>query len=149
LILSAGQSANYPSGVTDNTHFQEKGAVEISKLVYAGIEALDLPLIDTDPGGQTCQNWGATNAQHVSAGRAYAQTGSGCEAATTYYAVGSNANLGTSASTTTTLYTTDGQTYYQGSCPATGSDADGDGYSSDVDCNDRDAASIPVRRNMR
>ena len=35
LILSAGQSPNYPSGVTDNTHLQEFGARAIGRLTMA------------------------------------------------------------------------------------------------------------------
>jgi len=32
LILDAGESVNYPNGITDNTHLQENGAKEIAKL---------------------------------------------------------------------------------------------------------------------
>jgi lysophospholipase L1-like esterase len=35
LILAAGESANYPTGVTDNTHLQEKGALTIGQLAMA------------------------------------------------------------------------------------------------------------------
>ncbi len=68
-----------------------------------------------------CEQWSATNTQHVSAGRAYTQSqSSGCSTTTTYYAVGSDQNLGTSGSTTTTLNSTDGgQTYQMGDCPGT------------------------------
>jgi hypothetical protein len=33
LILAAGESPNYPDGVTDNTHLQEAGARKIGELV--------------------------------------------------------------------------------------------------------------------
>jgi pectinesterase len=33
LILAAGKSANYPSGVEDNTHFQAHGAIEVARLI--------------------------------------------------------------------------------------------------------------------
>ena len=35
LILAAGASPNYPTGVTDNTHLQEKGALTIGQLAMA------------------------------------------------------------------------------------------------------------------
>jgi hypothetical protein len=92
----------------------------------------------------TCQQYSATNDAHVSAGRAYTQsTGSGCNTTATYYAKGSNENLGTSGSTTVSLYSTDGgTTYRRGSCP-TPTDADGDGYPSTSDCNDSNASIHP------
>lgn len=76
-------------------------------------------------GTSGCQEYTATNSSHVSAGRAYTQTVSdGCGSTTYYYAVGSNANLGTSGSTTTTLYTQNGgQTYYVGSCSGSSSNS--------------------------
>ncbi|MFC7528531.1 rhamnogalacturonan acetylesterase [Actinoplanes sp. GCM10030250] len=33
LWLDAGESANYPAGVSDNTHFQAHGAIEVARLV--------------------------------------------------------------------------------------------------------------------
>ena len=44
LILPAGQSANYPNGVTDNTHLQERGARAIGQLAMADAYARRLPL---------------------------------------------------------------------------------------------------------
>lgn len=44
LCLNAGEYSNYPSGITDNVHFQEKGANEMAKLVVKGIEELKIPL---------------------------------------------------------------------------------------------------------
>ena len=35
LILAAGESPNYPDGVTDNTHFQEAGARKLGELVVS------------------------------------------------------------------------------------------------------------------
>jgi lysophospholipase L1-like esterase len=35
LILAAGESPNYPNGVTDNAHLQEKGALTIGQLAMA------------------------------------------------------------------------------------------------------------------
>ena len=35
LVLAAGQSANYPDGVTDSTHLQEKGALKVGQLAMA------------------------------------------------------------------------------------------------------------------
>lgn len=43
LILAAGQSPNYPAGVTDNTHLQEAGARAIGKLAMADAYAQKLP----------------------------------------------------------------------------------------------------------
>lgn len=48
LHLSPWESPNYPSGVADNTHFKEKGAVEVSKLVLKGIEENNLPILVPD-----------------------------------------------------------------------------------------------------
>ncbi len=44
LILAAGQWPNYPSGVTDNTHLQEKGARAIGQLAMADAYTRRLPL---------------------------------------------------------------------------------------------------------
>ncbi len=35
LWLDAGESPNYPSGVSDNTHFQAHGAIEVARLVVS------------------------------------------------------------------------------------------------------------------
>jgi lysophospholipase L1-like esterase len=37
LFLAAGQSANYPSGVEDNTHFRAHGAIEVARLVATSL----------------------------------------------------------------------------------------------------------------
>lgn len=77
-----------------------------------------------------CQDWTATNSRHVSASRAYTGTDGGCggaaggcntsEAATAYYAVGSDDYLGTSPNAVTVLRTEDGgQSYRRGACAAT------------------------------
>ncbi|WP_223587678.1 rhamnogalacturonan acetylesterase [Neobacillus bataviensis] len=44
LFLEAGEHPNYPGGVQDPIHFQEKGAREIAKLIAEGIAGLNLPL---------------------------------------------------------------------------------------------------------
>ncbi|HEX2870607.1 MAG TPA: rhamnogalacturonan acetylesterase [Polyangiaceae bacterium] len=44
LILAAGQSPNYPDGVTDNTHLQERGALVIGQLAMADAYNQKLPL---------------------------------------------------------------------------------------------------------
>lgn len=44
LWLQPGEQANYPDGVTDDTHFSEAGAIAIARLVVEGIKELDLPL---------------------------------------------------------------------------------------------------------
>jgi hypothetical protein len=33
LHLDAGENANYPDGVTDNTHFQAHGAIGVARLI--------------------------------------------------------------------------------------------------------------------
>lgn len=38
LQLKPGENANYPKGVEDNTHFNEKGAAEMAKIAAAEIE---------------------------------------------------------------------------------------------------------------
>lgn len=45
LWLKPGEHPNYPQGVEDNTHFQERGAVEIGKLVIEGLKEIDSPLV--------------------------------------------------------------------------------------------------------
>ncbi|MFE1797811.1 rhamnogalacturonan acetylesterase [Streptomyces sp. NPDC059517] len=44
LWLNAGQYPNFPNGVQDNTHFQERGAVEMARLVARAVAGLGLPL---------------------------------------------------------------------------------------------------------
>ncbi|XEC93289.1 rhamnogalacturonan acetylesterase [Paenibacillus tarimensis] len=44
LWLDAGESPNYPDGIQDNTHFQEKGAKQIAELVIEGMRELELNL---------------------------------------------------------------------------------------------------------
>ncbi|MFD6279431.1 rhamnogalacturonan acetylesterase [Streptomyces sp. NPDC060209] len=44
LWLGAGQYPNFPNGVQDDTHFQERGAVEMARLVSRAVAGLGLPL---------------------------------------------------------------------------------------------------------
>lgn len=44
LWLAPGQYPNFPNGVQDNTHFQTKGATEMSRLVAKAVSGLGLPL---------------------------------------------------------------------------------------------------------
>ncbi|MFD5875408.1 rhamnogalacturonan acetylesterase [Streptomyces sp. NPDC060322] len=44
LWLNAGQYPNFPDGIQDNTHFQERGAVEMARLVSRSVAGLGLPL---------------------------------------------------------------------------------------------------------
>ncbi|MGN9816142.1 rhamnogalacturonan acetylesterase [Streptomyces sp. SD11] len=44
LWLTAGQYPNFPDGVQDNTHFQERGAAEMARLVARAVAGLGLPL---------------------------------------------------------------------------------------------------------
>lgn len=44
LILPKGQYKNYPDGITDNTHLQEKGAIKIASLVVESIKELKIDL---------------------------------------------------------------------------------------------------------
>jgi lysophospholipase L1-like esterase len=44
LNLPAGVYTNFPNGVQDNTHFQEYGAKQISKIVADSIKKLNLPI---------------------------------------------------------------------------------------------------------
>ncbi|MWA09317.1 rhamnogalacturonan acetylesterase [Streptomyces sp. BA2] len=46
LWLAPGQYPNFPNGVQDNTHFQERGALEMSRLVAGAVARLGLPLSD-------------------------------------------------------------------------------------------------------
>ncbi|KAF0995309.1 rhamnogalacturonan acetylesterase [Geobacillus sp. TFV-3] len=44
LWLAPGEHPNYPHGIKDNTHFHERGAKEIARLIVEGIIELNLPL---------------------------------------------------------------------------------------------------------
>ncbi|MGI8384300.1 rhamnogalacturonan acetylesterase [Robertmurraya sp. P23] len=44
LHLSPGESENYPDGVQDNTHFNDKGARAVAHLIVETIKKSDLPL---------------------------------------------------------------------------------------------------------
>ncbi|WP_327586750.1 GDSL-type esterase/lipase family protein [Nonomuraea sp. NBC_00507] len=44
LHVPAGVYGAWPSGATDNTHFQEYGAIQMARLVAGGVKALGLPL---------------------------------------------------------------------------------------------------------
>jgi lysophospholipase L1-like esterase len=44
LYLQPGENPNYPQGVADDTHLQLNGAMEVARMVMAGIRELDLPL---------------------------------------------------------------------------------------------------------
>lgn len=44
LWLNTGEQPNYPNGVQDNTHFQQRGAREIARLVIEGMAEQKLPL---------------------------------------------------------------------------------------------------------
>lgn len=84
-----------------------------------GLRDLSCPFGDCSLSFQiSCNNYTATNSQHVSAGRAYTQvTGTWFSQVTRYYAVGSNEELGTSAYTTTALAASPADYFYKGSCP--------------------------------
>lgn len=44
--LAPGEHPNYPKGASDNTHFSERGAEEMAKLVAEGIREAGLPLAE-------------------------------------------------------------------------------------------------------
>ncbi|MFJ1581458.1 MULTISPECIES: rhamnogalacturonan acetylesterase [unclassified Streptomyces] len=44
LWLNPGQYPNFPNGIQDNTHFQQNGATQMSRLVAQGVARLGLPL---------------------------------------------------------------------------------------------------------
>nr|WP_257990779.1 rhamnogalacturonan acetylesterase [Bacillus infantis] len=44
LHLAPGESPNYPDGLEDNTHFNEKGAEAVARLIAEKIKESDLPL---------------------------------------------------------------------------------------------------------
>ncbi|MGP3984500.1 rhamnogalacturonan acetylesterase [Streptomyces sp. KR80] len=44
LWLDRGEYPNFPNGVQDNTHFQEKGAIQMARLVSEAVAKLGLPL---------------------------------------------------------------------------------------------------------
>ncbi|MDI6097453.1 rhamnogalacturonan acetylesterase [Actinoplanes sp. NEAU-A12] len=63
LWLDAGESANYPDGVADNTHFQAHGAIEVARLVVAagpGIPGRDECALRRTPISDDVLTWPAT-----------------------------------------------------------------------------------------
>ncbi|OIK16167.1 rhamnogalacturonan acetylesterase [Bacillus sp. MUM 116] len=46
MWIEPGTNPNYPRGVEDNTHFQDKGAMEIAKMIVEGIREHELGLRD-------------------------------------------------------------------------------------------------------
>ncbi|MFD6339968.1 hypothetical protein [Streptomyces sp. NPDC060131] len=44
LWLNPGQYPNFPNGIQDNTHFQQNGATQLSRLVAQAVARLGLPL---------------------------------------------------------------------------------------------------------
>lgn len=46
MHLAPGESPNYPDGLEDNTHFNEKGAEAVAHLIAEEIKKSDLPLKD-------------------------------------------------------------------------------------------------------
>ncbi len=123
-VLTQGQSMSSALTACERKHYAYTGAFGISG---NGSDYFTDSGSNNDNGGNdgSCQEFTATNSQHVSAGRAYTQNvQNGCNMETHYYAAGSNTDLGTSGSTTTTLYTQNGSTYYVGAC--SGGDSGGD-----------------------
>lgn len=84
----------------------------------------DWPMIDLFE-DNSCYEYGSTNQTHVDNGRAYTETeqtgciwGSwGCTTTTTYFAVGSNENLGTNGSSSSLLNESSVGYFAQGNCP--------------------------------
>lgn len=46
LHVAPGIYQAFPNGATDNTHFQEYGAIQIARLVAGAVRELDIPLAD-------------------------------------------------------------------------------------------------------
>ncbi|MGE6629213.1 rhamnogalacturonan acetylesterase [Bacillus sp. NPDC077027] len=44
VIFEPDEHPNYPAGIEDNTHFSQKGALEVARLVVNEIKRLDLPI---------------------------------------------------------------------------------------------------------
>jgi fibronectin type 3 domain-containing protein len=53
LHVPAGVYPNRPNGTTDDTHFQEYGAIQMARLVAQDTAALDVPLADEVTGAET------------------------------------------------------------------------------------------------
>lgn len=116
-VLNHGQSMSSSLATCERNHYAYTGAFGISG------NGNDYFTADGGGGGDNggnngdCQEYTATNSQHASAGRAYTQNvQNGCDMETHYLAAGSNMDLGTSGSSTMTLYTQNGSTYYLGTC---------------------------------
>ena len=131
LIIDEQDADNSASGqvISVSAIDYENGGIKYRKTRNVTIKNNTRTIIPVDLiEGPLCEDFTATNTAHETAGRAYSETvkqgetcwGTFCYGGTevtTWYATGSDENLGTSGSTTTTLYTEDDSTYLSGSCP--------------------------------
>ncbi len=82
--------------------------------------AIDTLLAGVDPGDPECVEYTDTITNHETASRVYTETTAGfwwLPGTTTYYAFGSDENLGTSSSSTVTLIEEPADVFIQGTCP--------------------------------
>jgi hypothetical protein len=114
-IQCKGQPCGVPEGQSD-----EADAAKALNNVKSRLAGFRPTKITGGTTGQQCQEWTATNDQHVSANRAVTTgSGLGCEPVISgYVAVGSSEDLGQEGSTVTTLHAYDGEPFYSvGNCP--------------------------------
>lgn len=112
-----------------NTINYVDGDLTITATGYtASQEVSDSVTVEVQNTAPACQDWDATVSAHATAGRAYSETttegqtcyGSFCWGGTqviTWYAEGSDENLGTNSNTTIILKEETAGTFAQGSCP--------------------------------
>ena len=86
--------------------FTDDGAnvVQLASISGANYQMFELVEVGTTEHFK-CKCWTATNDDQVCADRAYkVETNNGCDTITTYYAVGSDEEMVTTGTTTSTLY---------------------------------------------
>ncbi len=121
-LFHPGNNDRLAPETTPNTDDPGDGTVTgfiFSDIAYSG-DAMTVRIAraPTVPGAD-CRLFAATNSAHVSAGRVYTATTGIWWKTTTWYAVGSNENLGTLATTQVTLKETPAGHFSRGSsCPA-------------------------------
>lgn len=103
--LASGTTYKYTVKAFDSENLESAASAELSV---------------TTTGAPPCQSYTATNDQHVAAGRATKTTSIFWPYTTTYYAKGTNENLGTSGLTTVTLYSSNGTSFSKTSCQTGG-----------------------------
>ncbi|MBI1890613.1 MAG: M6 family metalloprotease domain-containing protein [Burkholderiales bacterium] len=113
-----GNNTRFAPNTTPNSTIGGVNVGAVVENIAASNGVMTLTIRRDDPNGYNCKQYVATNSAHVTANRAYGTTSGTFYKTTTYYAKGSNQNLGTSGSTSTTLKEGPAGYFVKGSCPA-------------------------------